>query len=504
MWLILLPVLIALEEALLPAASPNILYMIVDDFGYNDVSWNNPAMHTPVLAQLAEEGVILDKFYSQPRCSPSRAALLTGIYPYKMSIQRGNISPFRPSGLATVFPTLPELLKESGYSTHLVGKWHLGYCHEDYLPTRRGFDTFFGQYGQQTDHYTRVDVQNRHIGAGYDLRRGENVTYEGAGVYSSKLWAQETVALLDKLDEKNQPWYLQVAFTAARAPFQAPDRFMEMYDKRKHGKFAKIEFDLESVRKGMVSAVDEAIGEIVAKLKNTGKYNNTIIIFSSDNGSADSNANLPFKGVRGHLTEGAVRVPAFVHSPLLGVSRQGTRSEEMVHITDWFPTILSLARHGGNISTDGLNIWPVIAGGEKGERDTIVYNLDMDDQSGNFQFGIRKEDWKLLWGHPEKFTVHKNPKRQHVELYNLSLDPFEENDVSETHQDLVVGLQKLVLKLAKEMKPSFQPNRYSLGYPRYQKGLLNPGWCHSNWWDILWKGAKINKGIISLEGSVHH
>ena len=484
------------------ATSPNILYILVDDFGYSDVSWNNPSMKTPVLDQLAKDGVILDQFYSQPRCSPSRAALLTGLYPYKMSIQRGNISPFRPSGLATVFPTFPELLKKKGYSTHLVGKWHLGYCNEDYLPTRRGFDTFFGQYGQQTDHFTRMYEQNKHIGAGYDLWRGENVTNEGAGIYSSRLWAHEAVAVLDRVEGRGEPWYLQVAFTGARAPFQAPDKFMEMYDKGKYGRFAKKDFDLELVRKGMVSAVDDAVGDIMTRLRSSEDYNNTIIIFSSDNGSADPKANLPFKGSRGHLSEGAVRVPSFVHSPLLEPHRRGTRSQELVHITDWFPTILGLAKYDQNITSDGLNIWPVIQAGEKGQRDMIVYNLDMDDQSGNFQFGIRKENWKLLWGHPAKFAVNKTPKRQHVELYNLASDPSEENDLSETHQDLVAGLQKLIIKVAKDMKPSFQPNRYSLGYPRYQEGLLRPGWCQSRWWDILWEETQTDKILKTLQNLV--
>lgn len=101
---------------------PNILYILADDMGFGDVSWNNPDIKTPVLERLAREGVILDQFYAQPKCSPSRAALMTGLYPYKTSMQRGSIGPFRPTGLPTILPTLPDLIRQEGYSTHLVGK----------------------------------------------------------------------------------------------------------------------------------------------------------------------------------------------------------------------------------------------------------------------------------------------------------------------------------------------------------------------------------------------
>ena len=145
---------------------PNILYILADDLGYGDVSWNNPSMITPNLERLARKGVILDQFYAQPKCSPSRAALLTGLFPYKTSMQRGAIGFFRPTGLPTILPSLPEVLREEGYSTHMVGKWHLGYCNTDYTPLSRGFHTFFGSLSQQADHYTREHEINKHIGSG--------------------------------------------------------------------------------------------------------------------------------------------------------------------------------------------------------------------------------------------------------------------------------------------------------------------------------------------------
>ena len=114
--------------------APNFLLLVGDDVGYNDVSWNNPAMSTPHLEALRRDGVSLETFYSQPRCSPSRAALLTGLYPYRLGIQRGNISPFRPAGLASTARLLPQRLAELGYSSHLVGLWHLGYCAQETSP----------------------------------------------------------------------------------------------------------------------------------------------------------------------------------------------------------------------------------------------------------------------------------------------------------------------------------------------------------------------------------
>ena len=160
--------------------------------------------------------------------------------------------PFRPTGLPTMLKTLPELLKTSGYSTHLIGKWHLGYCHDDYTPTKRGFDTFFGIYSQQSDHYTREHVINRFIGPGYDLRRNNKTSYDGSGEYSTHLWEQETISLIQSLNS-SKPWFIELAPTAAHTPFQAPDKYTEMYSKQRKKKFRDeyvAEADLKATRLG--------------------------------------------------------------------------------------------------------------------------------------------------------------------------------------------------------------------------------------------------------------
>ena len=150
----LLLLIFPLVPPVLPS-QPNILLILADDLGYNDVPWHNPTIIAPHLASLARAGTILTQNYVQPKCAPSRAALLSGRYPYRTGRQHESLPPQMPTGLSTRYQLLPELLARAGYTSHLVGKWHLGYCHRAFLPNNRGFDTFFGQYNHATDYYRR-------------------------------------------------------------------------------------------------------------------------------------------------------------------------------------------------------------------------------------------------------------------------------------------------------------------------------------------------------------
>ena len=264
--------------------------------------------------------MILDQYYAQPKCSPSRAALMTGLYPYKMSLQRGAIGDFRPMGLPTVIKTLPEMLRGAGYSTHLVGKWHLGYCHLDYTPIRRGFDTFYGMMSQQSDHYTREQAVNKYMGSGYDHWRDSNVSHEGAGLYSTNLWEEETVRLVTSLNS-SVPWFIELSLTAAHAPFQVPERFSDIYRAgraRPSGSKEEVTaWENGIVRMGMVTAIDESVGRIMEALRASDQHQNTLVVFSSDNGSGMKEGNNPLRGKKGEIFEGGVRVPAFVTGPPL-------------------------------------------------------------------------------------------------------------------------------------------------------------------------------------------
>ena len=359
---------------------------------------------------------------------------------------------------------------------------------------------------EQTDHFTRRLDKEAMIGSGYDLRRGEEVTEDGAGLYSSDLWAKvgknsyrfivllfsisketvdllETISISGKDSESQSPWYLQVSFTGAAAPFQVPDKYIAMYEGQGVGKINKKrkldrgrKHEME-IRRAMITAVDDAVGRIVDKLQDTGHFNNTVILFVSDNGSPmpGSGANKPFRGMRGTLEEGGVRVPAFISSPLLAPDIRGSRVKEMVHVTDILPTILSLARASNDsdsaeeMETDGFKIWGAIQQKESFERDTVVINLDIDDQSPNFQFAIRVGNWKLFWGQPDRLEVNQG-RLEHVELlYNLDKDPTENRDLAKKHPEKVAELKKLIYSLVRDMKPSYQPNRSTLAFPRYNE-----------------------------------
>ena len=227
------------------------------------------------------------------------------------------------------------------------------------------------------------------------------------------------------------------------------------------------------IRQAMITAVDEAVGKIIEKLQDTGSYNNTVIIFLSDNGSPmpGSGANQPFRGMRGTLEEGGVRVPAFISSPLLAPAARGSRVKEMVHMTDILPTLLALASEeiSEEVETDGYNIWDAIQQRKSFERDTVVINLDIDDQSPNFQFAVRVGGWKLFWGQPDRLEVNQG-RLEHVErLYNLDRDPTERRDQAWKHPEKVAELKALIYSLVKDMKASYQPNRSTLAFPRYNE-----------------------------------
>ncbi|MFO0930167.1 MAG: arylsulfatase [Gemmataceae bacterium] len=343
-----------LSALLVPAAAgdadrPNVVYFLADDLGYADVGWHGTAIRTPHLDRLAHAGARLEQFYVQPVCSPTRAALLTGRYPMRHGLQVGVVRPWARYGLPLEERTLPQALREAGYVTALCGKWHLGHFHRDYLPTRRGFDHQYGHYNGALDYYTHVRE------GGFDWHRDDKVCRDDG--YTTHLLAREAVRRVTDHDT-SKPLFLYVAFNAVHAPYQVPERYTKEYA------------DLKGQRRtyaGMIAAMDEAIGEVVAAVEKKGLTRRTLFLFSSDNGGPAPGritSNAPLRAGKGTLYEGGVRVPAF--ATWSGRIKPGTVVQQPIHVVDWYPTLLTLA--GGSrtqkLPVDGIDVWPAVAEGK--------------------------------------------------------------------------------------------------------------------------------------------
>ncbi|XP_068590886.1 arylsulfatase I-like [Cebidichthys violaceus] len=348
---------------------PHIIFILTDDQGFNDVGYHNPTIKTPTLDKLAAEGVTLENYYVQPICTPSRSQLITGRYQIHTGLQHSIIRPSQPSCLPSHMDTLPERLREAGYATHMVGKWHLGFYRKACLPTRKGFDTFFGSLTGSVDYYNYGSCDGPGL-CGYDLHEDEGVAWGQEGKYSTTLFTQRARKILESHDPTDRPLFLLLSLQAVHTPLQLPKSYIYPY------------WDMANVARrkfaAMVSTVDEAVRNITYALRKHGFYRNSVIIYSTDNGAQPftGGSNWPLRGRKGTYWEGGVRGVAFVHSPLL--RRRRRVSKALLHITDWFPTLVGLA--GGNTSEshglDGFDVWPAISEGRESPRQEILHNID--------------------------------------------------------------------------------------------------------------------------------
>lgn len=411
---------------------PNIVFLLIDDLGYADCGFNGGKdILTPNIDRLAKEGSILKNHYVQPVCSPTRSALMTGRYPTKTGIYT-IITPGASWGLPLNERTLANALKEAGYSTAITGKWHLGEFEKAYQPNARGFDYQYGHFFGSIDYYTHE--RNNQMDW---YRNGTPLKEEG---YSTHLVAKEACSVIEK-HTPSKPLFLYVPFNGVHSPFQAPDQYTSAYP------------NLEGNRKklaGMLAAVDEAVAQIVASLKKTGMLENTLIIFSSDNGGPPPGNNAPLREFKGTIYEGGTRAAAFAHWP--GHVPAGKTIEGAMHIIDWYPTLIGLA--GGSLKQalpiDGKDVWPMITKAGKSPHKAIL----SVSTRGISQAAIRMGDWKLIVAggvEAADGTQQKQPKKyEPVSLFNLLEDPGESRNLASTYPDKVAELRKELSLLLKD------------------------------------------------------
>ena len=427
---------------------PNIVIILADDLGNADLGYRGSDIKTPNIDKLANEGVRLESFYGMPVCTPARAELMTGRYAMRYGLQTLVIFPSHTYGLPTDERTLPQALKDVGYQTAMVGKWHLGHADRKFWPQNRGFDHFYGNLVGEVDYFTKergglIDWQ----------RDGKFLKEDG---YFTTLIGNEAVNII-KNHDTSKPLFLYVASLAPHAPYQAPKEAIDAYknaagDEHRHTYAA------------MITELDTQVGRIVAALKQKNMLDNTLIIFSSDNGGATSAlfatgarspeereesggvelgakppaSNGDLRGGKGSLHEGGVRVPTIFYWPAKLKPRIVNEPLDMV---DVMPTVLALAGAKGSPDHpfDGKDIWPTLAENQPSPHEDILINVEA------FRGAIRKGNWKLV-------KIALLPGK--TELFDLSKDPGEQNNVADQFPEIVSDLEARLVAYAKEMKPS--------------------------------------------------
>ena len=411
---------------------PSILFILADDLGWKDVGFHGSDIRTPNLDKLASEGCILEQLYTQPMCTPTRACLMTGRYPWRYGLQTGVIPAGHNYGLATDEWLLPQALKENGYKTAIIGKWHLGHGDKKYWPRQRGFDYQYGPLIGEIDYFT-----HRADGVVDWYRNNDEVVEEG---YSTTLLGNEAVKLIEEHDSSS-PLYLYLAFNAAHTPYQSPPEYQNRYK--------QIEDPSRRAYAGSITAMDDQVGRVIAALEKRHMLDNTLVVFMSDNGGtrnamftgaiADVSRmkircdNGPYREGKGTLYEGGTRVVAFAAWP--GHIKAGSTLNGMMHAVDWYPTLCGVAgaQHEKAKALDGMDMWPTISEGNPSPRREVVYNIEP------FRAAIRQGDWKLFW-RPTLPEV--------VELYNIRQDPSEHENLAAQNPEKISAMKKRLNDLA--------------------------------------------------------
>tara|TARA_B100000609_G_C17209849_1_gene433131 strand:+ start:755 stop:2218 length:1464 start_codon:yes stop_codon:yes gene_type:complete len=423
-------------------SSPNILIILADDLGWNDVSYHGSEIKTPNIDKLISLGVELDRFYVQPTCSPTRAELMTGKSAMKLGITRP-ISKNQKLGLGLEEKILPQYLKELNYSTYLLGKWHLGSYIPDYFPTRRGFDYFYGYLTGGIGYWDHIH------GGGHDWQRNEVGLREDG--YVTQLIKNDTLKIIDNHDFTN-PIFLNVNFGAPHIPNEAPEESVL--------KFSYIEDQTRRIHAAMVHEMDNAIGEIIAALEKENVLKNTIVMFASDNGGltpdvklnpsflsipkkigvcdtknrfgikifqwicenySGGSSNKPLPEGKMSVSEGGIRVPAVIWWP---GKFENSKSENFFTMMDVLPTILDLINYKNEIEVDGVSRVSSLNDNDNSESSKYVVTNIINDK-----FAVIEMPYKLI------------TSADGDQLYNILDDPSENLNIASENQEIVLELK---------------------------------------------------------------
>jgi len=470
-------------EATATAAKKNVIVILADDLGFKDVSYNGGPIPTPNIDGLAANGLILDYYITHPLCTPSRASFLTGKYAHSTGLNGALVGP-NPWGLNDT-NTIPQMFKDNGYTTHMVGKWHLGHSRERFHPLKKGFDTFFGNY------LGGCGYRSKRVGVGLDLHDGYKHVKPDDTHYTD-LISQKSVEHLSRKDK----FFLFVSYTAPHAPLDPAEEDLKMCEHiAHHGRRYYC---------GLVVGVDRGVGLIISRLRELQKLNDTIIVFMSDNGGQPwSGARNGYRGTKFSTFEGGSRAPALIY----GAGYTGRRNSQF-HVSDWLPTFEAYFNFKTDWKVEGMNQIPVLES-DKTIRTESVITFDPIFGSYAFQFGKYKfmhgnlgddhqyeepgiyfnewnplssmkyviintvniiseaagdlmdffmgKDFGLFWREILEVirtrVQIKLENHDNLRVYDISTDPFENNNIVDAHPEIVQRGMDLIAHLNKTTSP---------------------------------------------------
>ena len=398
-------------------SGPNILMILVDDLGYGDLSsYGATDLKTPHVDQLIAAGMRFDNFYANcPVCSPTRASLLSGRYPDLVGVP-GVIRTHITNNWGYLAPQavlLPKLLKPAGYYTAIVGKWHLGLALPN-TPNKRGFDHFHGFLGDMMDDY----YKHRRHGNNYMRLNDKEIDPEG---HATDLFTQWAIDVIRRRAKTSRPFFLYLAYNAPHTPIQPPAEWVERVKKR--------EMDISEKRAKLVALIehlDDGIGKVIAALKDCGVGDDTLVIFTSDNGgqlNVGAN-NGPLRAGKQDMYEGGVRVPMCAVWP--GKIKPGSRSKHVALTMDLYPTLCEAAGVKVTHTIDGRSILPTLLGKTQPTEDRFLFWVRREGggYGGRAYYAARYGDFKLV----------QNSPYEPMELYNLKDDPLEQHPLDRRHK----------------------------------------------------------------------
>ena len=433
------------------AERPNVIVIVADDLGWADVGYHGGNIDTPSLDRLAEQGVQLNRFYTTPICSPTRAALMTGRDPMRLGVAYGVIMPWDNIGVNPAEHFMPESFGAAGYQTAMVGKWHLGHAQMTYHPNERGFEHFYGHL------HTEVGFYPPFANVGGKDFQVNGVTADDEG-YETYLLADEVSRYIRERDTQ-KPFFIYMPFIAPHTPLDAPAELQE--------KYKDIDTDLPPARSNqtdstrriskmlmresarpmyaaVVDGMDQAIGQVLDTLDEEGLSDNTIVLFFSDNGGAAYSYggadNAPLRGGKGETFEGGIRVVSLMRWPekLQG----GQIFDQVMTVMDVFPTLADAAGVDplNTFEFDGSSLWPSISEGATHSRADMIMFASEIPIYGSFKLTAFDDTWKLV----QEMEQDQLSTTVTNYLFKIADDPNEYNNLAAEYPDIVVSMSKAI------------------------------------------------------------